>query len=80
MIKYAPFEFRTGRVYDAPQILTITVEDKKTDEFGLIDITATFVDPSRHISGRVVTVMANERALIGEAVLAEYDAGRYSPL
>jgi len=80
MINYTPFNYRTGRVYDEPQILTITVQDKKTDEYGLIDITATFVDKSRNISGRVSTVLSDERALIGEAVLAEYDAGRYSPL
>ena len=79
-MNYTPFEFRTGRVYDAPQILTITVENKTTDEFGLIDMTAKFVDSSRHISGRVDIVLMNERELIGEAVLAAYDAGCYSPL
>ena len=76
---YAPFEYTTGRTYDAPQVLLITVEDRTTDEFGLIDIVATFVDASRHISGRVNTVMT-PRELIGEAVLQAYDAGNYSPL
>ena len=76
---YAPFEFTTGRTYDAPQVLLITVEDKTTDEFGLVDITATFVDRSRNISGRVKTVMF-PHDIIGSAVLAAYDAGNYSLL
>ena len=76
---HAPIEYSTGRTYDAPQVLLITVEDKTLDEFGLIDLTATFVDASRHISGRVNTVMT-PRELIGEAVLQAYDAGNYSPL
>lgn len=76
---YAPFEYRTGRTYDAPQVLLITVEDQTSDEFGFKDITATFVDASRHISGRVRTVVFG-RDPIGEAVLAAYDAGNYSPL
>jgi hypothetical protein len=76
---HAPFEYTTGRTYDKPQVLLITVEDKTTDEFGLIDLVATFVDSSRHISGRVETVMS-PRETIGEAVLQAYDAGNYSPL
>ena len=76
---YAPFHFTTGRTYDAPQVLLITVEHKSTDEHGLIDITATFVDASRHISGRVETVLF-PGDLIGKAVLAAYDAGNYSIL
>ena len=76
---YAPFEYRTGRTYDAPQVLRITVESKTSDEFGITDITATFVDDSRHISGRVQTVVFGNEP-IGEAVLAAYDAGNYSPL
>ena len=76
---YAPFHFATGRIYDAPQVLCITVEDKTTDDFGIIDLTARFIDESRHISGRVETVLF-PGGLIGEAVLAAYDAGQYSPL
>jgi hypothetical protein len=76
---YAPIEFRTGRTYDAPQVLLITVENKTTDEHGIADITATFKDDSRHISGRVETILF-PGGLIGEAVLAAYDAGNYSPL
>ncbi len=76
---YTPLEFRTGRTYDAPQVLLITVESKTTDEHGIADITATFKDYSRHISGRV-NIMLFPGGLIGEAVLAAYDAGQYSPL
>jgi len=76
---YAPFEYSTGRTYDKPQVLLIKVEQQTTDEFGLIDMVATFVDSSRHISGRVETVLF-KNDLIGEAVLQAYDAGNYSPL
>ena len=72
-------EFTTGRTYDTPQVLLITVESKTTDEWGISDITATFNDASRHISGRVTTI-AFSLDRIGEAVLAAYDAGNYSPL
>lgn len=72
-------EYATGRTYDAPQVLRITIEDQTTDEFGLIDITATFVDASRNISGRVKTV-AFPHENIGAAVLAAYDAGKYSTI
>jgi hypothetical protein len=75
----APIEYSTGRTYDKPQVLLITVEQQTFDEFGLIDLVATFVDSSRHISGRVETVMS-PRETIGEAVLQAYDAGNYSPL
>jgi hypothetical protein len=69
-------EHRTGRVYDAPQTLVITVPALPDDI--LADVAVMFVDASRHISGSV-TVMAFEanRYEIGRAVLREYDAGRY---
>jgi hypothetical protein len=69
-------EYATGRTYDAPQVLQITIEQQTTDSFGLINITATFTDASRHISGRVQT-FTTSTAEIGPAILAEYDAGRY---
>lgn len=72
-------EYATGRTYAAPQVLQITVESQSADEFGLIDITATFVDASRNISGRVKTV-AFPHENIGAAVLAAYDAGKYSTI
>jgi len=70
--------YSTGRTYDAPQVLAITVEKETPDEFGLVDIVATFRDDSRHISGRVHTVVFSDG--IGPAVLAAYDAGRYEAI
>lgn len=69
-------KYTTGRTYDAPQVLEITIESLVTDEFGLQDLIATFHDASRHISGRVETVVFNDG--IGQAVLEAYDAGRYT--
>jgi len=69
----------TGRTYDAPQVLQITIEQQTADEFGLIDITATFADASRHIAGSVEIVVMHPRE-IGPSVLAAYDAGRYAAI
>jgi hypothetical protein len=72
-------EYITGRTYDAPQVLQITVTDQTADEWGIVDFTATFIDASRHISGRVQSIaFAPDR--IAQSVLAAYDAGNYSPL
>lgn len=70
--------YTTGRTYDAPQILEITIESLTEDGFGLQDLVATFHDASRHISGRVETVVFNDG--VGRAVLDAYDAGRYTAL
>ncbi len=71
-------QYRTGRTYDAPQVLEITIESRTEDEFGLEDVVATFKDASRRIQGRTtVTVFADG---IGAAVLAAYDAGRYQTI
>lgn len=73
-----PIKYTTGRTYDSPQVLEITIEARTEDEYGLEEITATFTDASRHISGRVdVLVFADG---IGPAVLAAYDAGRYKAI
>lgn len=68
-------QYATGRTYDAPQVLNISIESIDTDEFGLDEIVATFEDASRHIKGRVHTVVFSDG--IGQAVLDAYDAGRY---
>lgn len=68
-------QYATGRTYDAPQVLAITVESVAADDFGFQDVTATFTDASRHISGRVAVVVVDGD--IGPAVLAAYDAGQY---
>ena len=77
-------EHPTGRTYDAPQVLQITVEKQSVpDSFGFVDVTASFVDTSRHISGRVETVLFDASlnpAELGAAVLSAYDAGNYFPL
>jgi len=70
--------YNTGRTYDAPQVLQITVESESVDEYGLTTVRATFTDASRHISGRVNALLFNDG--LGEAVLTEYDAGRYEPI
>lgn len=70
--------YTTGRTYDAPQVLEITIETRKQDEYGLEEITATFRDQSRHIAGRVNALVFQDG--IGAAVLAEYDAGRYTAI
>lgn len=67
--------YTTGRTYDTPQVLKITVESRRVDEYGLEEITATFTDESRHIAGRVTTLLFNDG--LGRAVLQAYDAGQY---
>lgn len=69
-------KFRTGRIYDTEQVLEITIEQDKDD--GLVrEVTATFVDASRRIEGRV-HVVASSIAGIGPIVLEAYDAGNYT--
>jgi hypothetical protein len=70
--------FPTGRTYDAPQVLEISVESRMTDEFDLENITATFNDASRHIKGRVEVIVFNDG--LGQAVLDAYDSGRYESI
>ena len=69
--------YNTGRTYDTEQILEITVEEYGMDEWGIGEITATFKDSSRHISGRIVRAPIFARDSIGEAVLSAYDNGNY---
>lgn len=72
-------EFDTGRVYDSKQILGISIEEAGFDEWGIGVITATFNDPSRHISGRVVNYPVFN-GNFGEAVLSAYDHGYYESI
>lgn len=71
-------QYITGRTYDTAQVLSINIESISTDEFGIDEIVATFEDASRHIKGRVHTVVFNDG--IGKAVLDAYDAGRYESI
>ena len=68
--------YTTGRTYDAPQVLEITVLADTMDEFGLRDIEVTFTDKSRHIQGKLTTIVFD--GSIGKAVLEAYDEGRYT--
>ena len=70
--------YTTGRTYDTAQVLEISIESQVEDEFGLTEIVATFKDASRHISGRVNTIVFNDG--IGAAVLSAYDAGQYQAI
>ena len=74
-------KYETGRDYGAPQVLEITFPVVVMDSFdaAFVDVTAHFVDTARGISGTVNVFGndANENS-IGRAVLAEYDAGRYT--
>ena len=69
----------TGRTYNGPQVLQITVEAEQIDEYGLHDITATFKDNSRNIQGRAKVLIVFPQEL-GPAVLSAYDAGQYEQI
>ena len=71
-------EHATGRTYDCPQVLRITIEERTEDEFGIEEVTATFIDASRHIKGRVKTLVFGKK--LGAAILAAYDAGDYQAI
>lgn len=77
MLKLA---YPTGRDYGAPQILeiTLTMPDRSGDPF--TDVRVTFNDAVRGIAGEVGLFLAQLTSSreIGEAVLREYDAGRYT--
>lgn len=70
--------YETGRTYDAKQVLLIDIESESVDEFGIREIVATFKDDSRHIKGRVNTLVFNDG--VGASVLSAYDAGRYESI
>lgn len=73
------FEHTTGRTYNTPQVLAITVDEYGFDEYGLGVITASFTDSSRQIKGRVINcpVFGGD---LGGAVLAAYDNGNYETI
>jgi hypothetical protein len=73
-------EYTTGRTYDEQQVLQITVEEQGTDEWGIGEVTATFYDVSRHVSGRVIKAPIFARESIGEAILSAYDHGNYQAI
>ena len=71
--------YKTGRNYGTEQVLQITVEQDIQADYAIRDIVAVFVDSSRRISGRVHTTLFGSDG-IGESILREYDAGRYTTI
>jgi len=73
--------YKTGRTYDGEQVLKITIEQMQSNDFGIVDFTAVFVDASRHVRGRVSTAsITSAEHDIGRAVLGAYDFGFYDPV
>jgi len=72
------FKFTTGREYNGPQVLEITVENKTLDDSGLTEYTVTFRDQSRCIAGRANLFESfDDVNVIGKSVLNAYDRGWY---
>ena len=73
------FEHATGRTYNTPQVLAITVDEYGFDEYGVGVITASFTDSSRHIKGRVINypVFCGD---LGGAILSAYDTGNFESI
>ena len=71
--------YKTGRNYGTEQVLQITVEQDIQADYAMREIVATFIDSSRRISGRVHTTLFGSDG-IGESILREYDAGRYTTI
>lgn len=74
-------EFTTDRIYDGAQRVTVTVENTSApDNFDLVDVTATFTDHSRHISGRVFLPMLRANFTdhqLQTELMRAYDATQY---
>ena len=73
-------KYETGRDYGIKQVLEIEFNPIE-DTFDAVfqDVIATFKDAARGISGIVsVNGMYANQYRIGNAVLEEYDAGRYT--
>jgi hypothetical protein len=71
-------EYKTGRDYGSEQVLFIDILSQSTDDFDITTTVAVFRDHVRHISGKVTAISLG--GSIGEAVMAEYDAGRYEAI
>lgn len=75
-----PFEFRTGRTYNGPQVLRIVpVVVSSFDENGMADARFDVADDSRGMRFEVTTIIWDTDGLdnIGYAIMQAYDAGRY---
>ena len=82
-------EYVTGREYDGEQVLLITVESEKQENFegydaaGYVELTVNFIDRSRNIKGRVTLPMINKNYschLLGRDLLMSYDMGLYQSI
>ena len=75
------FSYSTGRIYDGPQLLEITVvRTADWDEFDVASCEIYFNDKSRHIAGRHASISYKGDAdtqATGGYVLRIYDAGKY---
>ena len=75
------FNYITDRDYGAQQVLVISAPDAPTDDLADIELVpVSFSDSARGIAGTVEVFtfdLVSEQKL-GRAVLAEYDAGRYT--
>lgn len=71
----------TGRVYDAPQVLTVTAYAIKPDDVcpGRFDCSALFSDEARHIHGRL-EIPFTDIANLHKDLMQSYDAGAYDSL
>ena len=74
----SPFSFKTGRNYGTEQIIEVTAVESNPDQ-EQYDALYSFTDASRNISGKVLLFgfEQNSKRDIQEAILREYDAGRY---
>lgn len=73
-----PFSFKTGRNYGIEQVIEVTAVESNPDQ-EQYDALYSFTDSSRNIKGTVL-VFGEEQSTqrdIEEAILREYDAGRY---
>ena len=73
-----PFSFKTGRNYGTEQTIEVTAVESNPDQ-EQYDALYSFTDASRSIKGKVLLFgfEQNSKRDIQEAVLREYDAGRY---
>ena len=76
-----PFHYATGRIYDFPQVLEITITDTQPDFADTLLLTTIVHDRSRHMNNMQITLAFMPadatHEMIGRAALASYDAGSY---
>ena len=75
----ALFKFSTGRNYGIEQVISVTAVEDMDGDPGFNDCLYSFTDESRNISGKVLVFgfERDTRSSVKEAIMREYDAGRY---